>query len=72
MTISANYRLRPHAGYADHLRSGSPEPVVHAELPGRQHAFDLFHSFRFSAVVDGVEAFTAWVRSREGTADRGP
>jgi hypothetical protein len=37
--------------------------VVYAELPGAQHAFDLFHSLRFEAVVDAIEAFAAWVRS---------
>jgi hypothetical protein len=37
--------------------------VVYAELPGAQHAFDLFHSLRFEAVVDAAEAFTAWVRT---------
>lgn len=47
-----------------HLRAGSAHPVVYAELPGGQHSFDLFHSLRYSAVVDGVDAFTAWVRSR--------
>lgn len=46
------------------LRSASANPVVYAELPGGQHSFDLFHSLRFEAVVDGVEAFAAWVRSR--------
>ncbi|MFB7337806.1 hypothetical protein ACFC00_40400 [Streptomyces adustus] len=35
--------------------------MVYAELPGGQHSFDLFHSPRFEAVVDGVEAFAAWV-----------
>jgi hypothetical protein len=25
--------------------------------------FDLFHSIRFEAVVDAIEAFAAWVRS---------
>ena len=39
-------------------------PVVYAELPGAQHTFDLFHSLRFESVVDGIEAFAAWVRSR--------
>lgn len=48
----------------EHLRAGSAQPVVYAELPHGQHAFDLFHSPRFSAVVDGVEAFTAALRSR--------
>lgn len=50
---------------AAHLRTGSRAPVVYAELPHGQHAFDLFHSFRFSAVVDGLEAFTALLRSRQ-------
>lgn len=35
--------------------------VVYAELPGGQHSFDVFHSPRFDAVVDGAEFFTAWV-----------
>jgi len=43
------------------LRRVSDSTVVYAELPGGQHAFDLFHSARFEAVVDGVEAFAAWV-----------
>jgi acetyl esterase/lipase len=51
--------------FADTLRGVSTNPVVYAELPGAQHAFDLFHSLRFETVVDGVEAFAAWVRSRE-------
>jgi acetyl esterase/lipase len=52
---------------AAHLRSGpSSNAVVYAELPGGQHSFDLFHSLRFEAVVDGIEAFAAWVRSRPG------
>jgi acetyl esterase/lipase len=49
--------------FASHLRDNSPNPVVFAELPHGQHAFDLFHSFRFSAVVDGIEGFAAWVRT---------
>jgi acetyl esterase/lipase len=47
------------------LRSNSSNPVVYAEVPGAQHAFDLFHSIRFETVVDAIEAFAAWVRSRE-------
>ncbi|MGW0694110.1 alpha/beta hydrolase [Streptomyces sp. NPDC002738] len=43
------------------LRRVSDSTVVYAELPGGQHAFDLFHSPRFEAVVGGVEAFAAWV-----------
>jgi acetyl esterase/lipase len=46
---------------AQHLRSRSTEPVMYAELPGGQHSFDLFHSIRFETVVNGIEAFAAWV-----------
>jgi acetyl esterase/lipase len=49
---------------AQRLRSRSTEPVVYAELPGGQHSFDLYHSIRFETVVDGIEAFAAWVISR--------
>lgn len=51
--------------FVEHLRSGSPEPVVYTELPGGQHSFDLFHSLRYSAVVDGAEGFAAWVMARQ-------
>jgi acetyl esterase/lipase len=51
--------------FVQRLRSSSSNPVVYAELPGAQHAFDLFHSIRFETVVDAIEAFAAWVRSRE-------
>ncbi|MFC5185548.1 alpha/beta hydrolase [Actinomadura harenae] len=53
--------------FADRLRRASANPVVYAELRGGNHAFDLYHSFRFEAVVDAIEAFTAWVRSKDGT-----
>jgi len=45
------------------LRAVSSEPVAYAELPGAEHAFDLFQSVRGGHVVNGVERFTAWVRS---------
>lgn len=49
--------------FARRLRSASADPVVYAELPGAQHSFDLFHSGRFEATVDGIEAFAAAVLS---------
>jgi len=55
-------------GFIDELRDVSSNPVIYAELPGGQHAFDLFHSIRFEAVVDGIESFAAWVRSRRATS----
>ncbi|AJF68258.1 alpha/beta hydrolase [Streptomyces vietnamensis] len=45
------------------LRSVSTSPVVYVELPGAHHAFDLFHSFRFEALIDGIEDFATWVRA---------
>jgi acetyl esterase/lipase len=51
--------------FAETLRAHSTNPVVYAELPGAQHGFDLFHSLRCEAVVDGIEAFSAWLRSRD-------
>jgi acetyl esterase/lipase len=51
--------------FVEQLRCASRNPVVYAELPGAQHAFDLFHSIRFDTVVAAIEAFTAWVRTRQ-------
>ena len=58
--------------FADTLRGVSTNPVVYAELPGAQHAFDLFPSLRFEMVVDAIEAFAAWVRSREVRSGHDP
>ncbi|MFJ6462494.1 alpha/beta hydrolase [Streptomyces sp. NPDC091387] len=50
------------------LRSVSTSPVAYVELPGGHHAFDLFHSFRFEALIDGIEDFAAWVTARKKSA----
>jgi acetyl esterase/lipase len=49
--------------FVERLQGASSNPVVYAELPGAQHTFDLFHSLRFEAVIDAIEAFTGWVRT---------
>lgn len=41
------------------LRAGSPSPVVAIELPGGQHGFDLWRSWRCSAVLAGIDQLTA-------------
>jgi len=41
------------------LRRESQAPVVGVELPGGQHGFDLLPSWRYSAVLAGIEAFLA-------------
>jgi acetyl esterase/lipase len=51
--------------FVESLRKGSGNPVVYAELPGAQHAFDFFYSIRFEAVIDGIEAFAASVIERD-------
>lgn len=50
---------------ATRVRAVSANPVVYAELPGAQHSFDLVRSVRFEILIDGLQAFAAWVRSRE-------
>ncbi len=50
------------------LREVSESPVVHAELPGGQHSFDLFHSIRFETLIDGIEEFTAAIDDHAAAA----
>jgi acetyl esterase/lipase len=56
--------------FVQRLRRSSSKPVVYAELPGAQHAFDLFHSIRFETLDNAIEGFTAWVRSREEASQK--
>jgi acetyl esterase/lipase len=50
------------------LRDTSRQPVVYAELPRAQHAFDILPSIRTHHAVHAVERFLAVVRSRHGGA----
>lgn len=43
--------------FAEVLRERSGAPVVYAELPGAQHAFDVFRSLRSTEVVPRIEVF---------------
>ena len=45
------------------LRAVSSSPVVYAEMPATQHAFDLFASVRARVVATAVEAFLDSARS---------
>lgn len=55
------------------LRAVSREPVVYAEIPGAQHAFEIFPSLRSALAIDGVERFLFLVYSehlrRHGLAE---
>lgn len=50
------------------LREKSREPVAYAELPGAQHAFELFPSLRTIRVNQAVARFLAVLRTRHRTA----
>jgi acetyl esterase/lipase len=43
--------------FADALRAIAKAPVGYAELPGTQHAFDVFPSLRTAYVLDGIARF---------------
>lgn len=45
------------------LREISHAPVVYAEIPGAQHAFEVFHSLRTRHVVEAVDRFLGFVYS---------
>jgi acetyl esterase/lipase len=60
--------------FAATLRRTTGAPVVYAEIPGAQHAFEIFPSLRSMFVIHGVERFLAWVYARHlatrtGSAD---
>lgn len=57
--------------FVERLRLASTAPVVYAELHGAQHAFDLFHSVRFDAVVDAIVTFAEWVAQCGGSRRSG-
>jgi len=46
------------------LREVSKREVAYAELPGTQHAFDVFPSIRSAHVVRGVDRFLRWTYDR--------
>ena len=55
--------------FVDELRKESLRPVVYAELPGAQHAFELLPSVRAYAAAHAVERFLAVVRSEHVAAN---
>lgn len=47
------------------LRAKSRNPVVYAEIPRAQHAFEIFNSVRSAYAVNAVARFLEWVRARD-------
>jgi acetyl esterase/lipase len=52
--------------FVDELRKSSSSPVVYAELPLAQHAFDILPSVRAAFTARAVERFLAVVRTQHG------
>jgi acetyl esterase/lipase len=52
--------------FAERLRAVSRQPVVYAELPGAQHAWDIFRSRRAMESVHAVARFLEWTRAGHG------
>jgi len=50
--------------FAKHLRNTSKHPVVYAELPGAEHAFDVFHSPRAEYAIRAAHRFLEWALVR--------
>jgi acetyl esterase/lipase len=46
------------------LAEVSESPVVYAEIPGAQHAFEMFHSVRCDITVQNIHTFLEWAYSR--------
>ncbi|WP_030435874.1 alpha/beta hydrolase [Actinoplanes subtropicus] len=55
--------------FVSRLREKSKSPIVYAELPGGQHAFDLFFYLRYSYVIEAVAAFGAGIARRASAVD---
>lgn len=53
--------------FADALRASSEYPVVYAELPGAQHAFDIYYSPRANATVELTARFLATTYRQTGS-----
>jgi acetyl esterase/lipase len=49
--------------FVNALREVSEQVVAYAELPGAQHAFEIFHSVRTDHAVNGVASFLEWAHA---------
>jgi acetyl esterase/lipase len=58
--------------FATMLRAESKQPVAYAELPGAQHAFEIFDSPRTINTAAAVHRFLEAVRVRDGHVDHAP
>jgi acetyl esterase/lipase len=54
--------------FVNRLRAVSDQVVAYGELPGAQHAFEVFHSVRTDHSVIAVTAFLEWCHARSDEA----
>ena len=57
--------------FAERLRAVSTQPVVYAEFPGAQHAWDIFRSVRAMESVQAVTRFLEWARADRASVATG-
>ncbi|MEP7737789.1 alpha/beta hydrolase [Nocardioides sp. 31GB23] len=57
--------------FVERLRRTSRRSVVYAELPGAQHAFDVFPSIRSQHVVRAIDRYLHWHWNRHRAQARG-
>jgi acetyl esterase/lipase len=50
-------------GFCQKFRDSVKAPIVYAEIPGAQHAFEIFPSLRTAFVIQGVERFVSYLYS---------
>jgi acetyl esterase/lipase len=55
--------------FARELGEVSKSPVSYAELPGAQHAFDMFGSPRARTTAEAVAQFLSWVYAKTRETD---
>ncbi len=55
--------------FVDELRAVSKSPVVYAEMPSAQHAFDIFGSPRAHRSAEAVARFLSWVYATSRPTD---
>lgn len=58
--------------FVEELRKKLRAPVLYAEIPGAQHAFEVFPSLRTALVLQGVGRFVAWLRARARAVEERP
>ena len=58
--------------FAERLRSVSRSPTVYLEIPGAQHAFEVFPSLRSHHVLGGVERFAAHIHRQHRLRSASP